>query len=90
MVTEWFLGLAVWLGSSVLGMLPDDQAGDVVGSATGIVANVVSMGSGVTVWFPWGVAALCGGFLFASWAALFILKILRQLLAHVPQFGGTG
>jgi hypothetical protein len=89
-ITEWLLGLAVWLGQVVLGMMPDTGAEDLVGSASGVVANVVSMGSGITVWFPWGVAAMCGVVTFTAWGLLFVFKIARQLLAHVPQFGGSG
>lgn len=90
MVTEWLLGIATWLGELVLGMMPDTGAEDLVSSASGIISNVVSMGSGITIWFPWAVAGMAGLAVYTAWGAMFVLKIVRQLLAHVPQIGGSG
>lgn len=90
MVTEWLLQLAVWLGTMVLDMMPDSDAAALVDDGSTVVASVIQMGHGITVWFPWAVVGLCAATTFTAWGALFVLKILRQLLAHVPQFGGTG
>lgn len=90
MVTEWFLTFAVWLGEMVIGMMPENGAAGIVNDGSNVVANVVSMGNGLSVWFPWAVIGAVGASVYAAWSALFIFKIVRQLLAHVPQFGGTG
>lgn len=90
MVTEWLLALATWLGEFVIGLMPDNQAATLVDDGSDVIANVVSMGHGITVWFPWAVIGVCAVATYTAWGALFALKIFRQLLAHVPQFGGTG
>lgn len=90
MITEWLMSLAVWLGSAVLGMMPESEADSLVRNSSSIVADVAGMASGINVWFPWSVAAICGVSTFTMWGLLFVVKIVRQLLAHVPQFGGSG
>lgn len=89
-VTEFFLGLVTWLGQFVIGMLPEDESSEIVGSASGVVANVVGMANGVSVWIPWSVIGVCFVAVSTFYIATFTLKIIRQLLAHVPLVGGTG
>jgi hypothetical protein len=90
MITEFFLGLVTTMGSWLVGMLPEDSSADLAASASGIVATVVGNASGLSVWFPWAVAALCAVTVTTAWGALFFVKILRQLATHIPLFGGTG
>lgn len=90
MIVEFFLGLVTWIGGLVIGMLPDDDSADIVGSSASVIADVVAMGSGVSVWIPWGVAGVCFAFVTTFYVATFTLKIMRQLLAHIPLVGGVG
>jgi hypothetical protein len=90
MIIEFFLGLVTWIGQFVIGLLPEDDSDQIVQSASDALAGVVGLGSGVSVWIPWTVIVYAAGFTFTAWLALFIVKIIRQLIAHIPQFGGTG
>lgn len=88
MVTEWLLQLAIWLGVFVLGMMPENA--ELVGNASGVISNIASTAHGISAWFPWHVAGICLVAVYTGWATLFAVKIARQLIAHIPQFGGTG
>lgn len=90
MIVEFFLGIVTWIGGLLIGMLPEDDSAELVGSASGIISTVVSNGSGISVWFPWAIAGVCAIAVAGAWAATFAFKVLRQLLTHIPFFGGTG
>lgn len=78
------------MGAWLIGLMPEDESADIAASASGIIANVVGNASGISVWFPWAVAAACALAVTTAWGALFMVKILRQLATHIPFFGGTG
>lgn len=90
MIIEWLLGLTTWLGTMIIGMVPENDAAELVDTSSNVIADVISMGNGITVWFPWTVVGVCLAATYSAWAALFALKIVRQLIAHIPQIGGTG
>lgn len=90
MIAEFFLGLVSVMGTFLIGLMPEDETADLASSASGIVATVVSNGSGLSIWFPWAVAAACAVTVGGAWLALFVVKIIRQLMTHIPFFGGTG
>lgn len=88
MITEFLLQLAMWLGVFVLGLMPDNA--ELVTNASGVISDIAGTAHGISAWFPWHVAGLCLVATYTGWSLLFIVKITRQLLAHVPQFGGSG
>jgi len=90
MIVEWFLGFCVWVGTFVFGLFPTEDAQATVSGLSGAIATVVSYTSGLGVWIPWALIGAAILFTFTAWAAIFVFKIVRQLLAHVPFFGGTG
>jgi hypothetical protein len=90
LIAEFFLGLVTTMGSWLIGLLPPDDSADLAASASGIISTVVGNASGISVWFPWAVAATCALAVTTAWGALFFVKILRQLATHIPLFGGTG
>lgn len=90
MIIEFFLGLVTWIGELVIGMMPPDQSGEMVTVAADALSGVVSLGSGLSAWIPWAVIGVAGALVGSAYSTLFVVKIIRQLAAHIPQFGGTG
>lgn len=88
MIIEWFLDLVMtvvdWFFSLFEGWeLPDLSPPDEL-------LTLYSVISGSGVWVPWAAIALSVGSVIGVWVVMFIVKVIRQLLAHVPLFGGAG
>ena len=90
MILEWLIAMCAGLGIIVMQLFPDNSAADALMNASNAVSTLVGYTTGIGVWIPWGLIAAAIGVTFAAWASIFVFKIVRQLLAHVPFVGGTG
>jgi hypothetical protein len=89
MITQVFINLAksflIWLaglfGSADLSVLQSVKA-----SVTSFSAQVASFGS----WVDWAVLGACITGVTGTWVVASVIKLVRAVVAHIPQFGGAG
>lgn len=90
MIAEWFFELALLVTDWFLSLFDGFELPLTVTSPSGsiatLAANVYSMG----VWVPWVVVAGAVGASIAVWGVMFVVKLVKQVMAHVPGFGGAG
>lgn len=90
MIVEWLLDLVEIVVGWVMGLFDGLEIPDAVSNPTGTFSTLVGQAAGMGVWVPWAVIA---GAVVASlgvWLVGFIIKAVKQVLAHVPLFGGAG
>lgn len=90
MIVEWFLDLVQGVVEWFLGLFDSLEVPEWLTTPPPEIytffGNMQSMG----VWVPW---TLMGGVLAAVLSVYvigFIAKLVKQILAHVPAFGGAG
>lgn len=91
MIVEFFTGLgvniAIWLAS----FFPTDwEVPEFLLTFDQTVNGLLAMLTGVSVWVDWTVAITCVSVVMATWVIALGVKVVRALIAHVPQFGGAG
>ena len=89
MIIEWLVTLAVnivtWLSEEVL-TWEGIQPVDIWGHVEGMVAQFASIG----VWIDWPAVSTAVGLAIGVWLVCLGIKAIRALIAHIPQFGGSG
>lgn len=91
MITEWFLALVSGFADWVLSLLPSfTQAEGVIVTPANWVASFLAGGASLGGWLPWPTIAVAFPIVVGLYISIFLLKILRQLVAHLPQIGGSG
>lgn len=90
MISEWFLSMASGFVTFIAGLFgewtPPTQLTDATGALQAVMGTFVGLG----VWVDWGVLGACVTASLAAWAVVVGIKLIRALLAHVPQIGGAG
>lgn len=89
MITEFFIGIGVWIAEFILGLFDFDLP-DFFTEPPTVVQDLGGMVASLGVWVPWGVLSSAVFWVFALWVIFFLVKLVRQLVAHVPQVGGSG
>jgi len=89
-ITEWFLTLM----ADFVGMLADafgpwTPPSELVNATSGANSALANM-QGVGVWVNWPVLMGCIATSVAVWGGVLVIKLVRAIAAHVPQFGGGG
>lgn len=89
MIVEWLMGI----GAGLAGWFVDTfmvwegaQPEDVWASIEGIAGEFASVG----VWFNWVALTSAVGLAIGVWLVCLLVKAIRALIAHFPQFGGAG
>lgn len=90
MIVEWFLDLVVTVAEWFFSLFDGFEIPDVVASPTGSIATLAGNVQAMGVWVPWAVVAGAVGASLGVWAVMFVIKLVKQILAHVPAFGGAG
>lgn len=89
MITEWLVSIGTSVAVWFVGLFPELPEDTMDGATLGISTLAGLVGS-MSVWVNWlaviAQVTLVMGFYFAFLA----VKVLRQLFAHVPFFGGSG
>lgn len=90
MISEWFLGLM----AGFVGMLGDafgewDPPSQLTDGAAGVNGLLQSF-NGMGVWVDWTVLGGCVAVQISVWLGVLLIKLVRAIAAHVPQFGGGG
>ena len=90
MIIEWLLDLVVGVVDWFLSLFDGFELPDIVTSPSGSISTLAANVQGMGVWVPWGVVAGAVGASLGVWGVMFIVKLVKQVLAHVPGFGGAG
>lgn len=88
MIVEWWIGVVSSFVDWVASLFPTWSAPDLDPSSG--IGQVVSAGASLGNWVPWTVLLFCVGVVVAAWLVTLGIKIVRALIAHVPEFGGAG
>ena len=90
MVTEWIVNLATsfvqWLASLFPAWDPPSQ----LTGMTTAVNSILGTLSGFGVWVDFTTLNSCVLAAVGVWAVVLAIKLIRAVIAHVPQFGGAG
>lgn len=89
MITEFIVGAGNTVALWVLGIFPPMNTDAIISASTALSTIGTYMGS-MSVWVNWLLIATQVGLVLGLWLTFLVLKIIRQLLAHVPFFGGSG
>jgi hypothetical protein len=90
-IIEWLIQLGTAFGEWVLGQTPDtSSAANLVFQADNAMRPVFSAAAGLGAWIPWFHIGATIAVVLGFYLLMFALKVLRQLVTHIPLFGGTG
>lgn len=90
MIAEWFLQLAAGFVGWLADLFGPWEPPDVLTDPDSGVKSLLEGMAGIGAWVDWGVLALCISVSLGVWAAVFGIKLVRAVLAHVPLVGGSG
>lgn len=88
MIIEWLLDLVIGVVDWFFGLFDGWEIPDL--SPPPEIASLLSFLDGMGVWVPWAVIGVSITAVLGVWGVMFLIKIVRQVLAHVPLFGGSG
>jgi hypothetical protein len=88
-IVEWLVtigsGLAGWFIDTFM-VWSGPQPEDVFAAIEGFAGQFASLG----VWLNWAALIAAVGLAISVWLACLLVKGIRALIAHFPQFGGAG
>lgn len=90
MITEALVGVGASLVGWIVGLFPDwDPPAWMVETPVkyrGLFEGFADMG----VWIDWVALGLVIGTVVTAYVAGFVVRMVRAIVAHIPQFGGGG
>lgn len=89
MITEWLVGMVEDLLIFIANLMPSWSPGEMAGARSTLMGLLETFG-GFGVWIDWTLLGVCMAAVVGAWAVAVGTKLIRALLAHVPQFGGSG
>lgn len=90
MIVEWLLDLVVGIVEWFLGLFDEfDMPTEALSPMSGL-SQLAGAVTGMGVWVPWAAIAISVGVVIGFWSVMMFVKIVRQVAAHVPMFGGAG
>lgn len=90
MIVEWFLGLIETVVEWFFSLFDGFEIPSAISSPDSAFGELLGNVHGLGVWVPWGVIAAVVGAVLLTWITMFVIKLVKQVLAHVPAFGGAG
>jgi hypothetical protein len=89
-ISEWFVtlfqGLIAWVGDLFPSWDPPAAMLGLASTMQGLMDAFVGLG----VWVDWGVLSTCVGIQVSTWLIVLGIKLIRAVVAHIPEFGGAG
>lgn len=89
MIVEWLLDLVVQFVQWVMSLFSELALPDWA-SPTSDLATFIGYGASLGAWVPWATMAAVVGSVLLVYVVGFGVKLARQIIAHVPAFGGAG
>lgn len=90
MVIDWLLQLVQGFVGWVASLFPPVELPDWLTGMIGSVNDFLGTVDGLGGWFPWPVLATVLATLVTFYAVAFGIKLVRAILAHLPEIGGSG
>ena len=90
MIVEWLLDLVTGFVGWVLGLFDDWQLPTELMSPHSGIFYVYSFLTSMGVWVPWAGIGVIVTITMGCYMFLFVVKLIKNLIAHVPGFGGSG
>lgn len=90
MIVEWFLDLVIGFVNWFLELFEPLSVPSWLAAPSGDMAAFVSNVSSMGVWVPWGLLASVVASVIGVYVVTFTVKLIKQILAHVPAVGGAG
>jgi hypothetical protein len=90
-ITQFFIQLGTGFYAWFLGLLPDmtDAAGIIV-TGENWISTLIASGAALGAWIPWDWVAIVLPIVLTCYITLFVIKIVKNIWAFVPFFGGSG
>jgi hypothetical protein len=90
MIAEWFgevvIAFVAWLAS----IWGDFEIPQWAYDSRGTMIDLLASYSGLGVWVDWQALGICMAAVGATYALGLVVRLIRVLVAHIPQFGGGG
>lgn len=90
MISEWFLTLMEGVVTWFMSLFEPIELPDWVSSPPADIASFMVNLDSVGVWVPWPIVTTVTLGVVTVYVVLFVVKIVKQVLAHVPAIGGAG
>lgn len=91
MIVEWFIDLGVMVSTFIAGLFPTDwELPDFLANFDTMINGVLSSIDGIAVWIDWQFVLGTVLVVLSVWGIALGVKIIRQIITHIPQFGGNG
>lgn len=90
MITEALVRVALGFVAWVATLFPDWQLPDWVSSMQETELQLLQTYHGLGVWVDWAAMGWAISAVAATYGIGFGIRMVRALLAHIPQFGGSG
>lgn len=89
MVTEWLIGLGVAIVEWFVSLFGDAEPPEWLTGVSGFIAELFARASGLGAWVPFVLIGIVGGSVFATWAVLWLVKLIRWAWGLTPLSGGS-
>lgn len=90
MISEWVAGIAVELVAWIASLFGDFEIPQWAYDSRGVMIDLLQTYSGLGVWVDWQALGICMAAVGGVYAIGVSIKLLRVVVAHIPQFGGAG
>lgn len=90
MIIEWLTDVGVSMLIAMAGWFPDFVIPPEVEDARGVMLSLLATYHGLGVWVPWAVLGICITAVTGVYATGVVIKLIRVVVAHIPQVGGGG
>lgn len=90
MIVEWFLDLVSTVIDWFFGLFDGLSVPTWIKSPPGYVHDFFGSFASLGAWVPWAVIGSVVALVLGVYGVGFVVKVVKQILAHVPAFGGAG
>lgn len=90
MIAEFFASLGMDIAIWVTTLFPEWEIPPWVGDARGQLLAMLQTHNGLGVWVDWGMMGLCITATATTYGVVLTIKLVRAVIAHIPQVGGRG
>jgi len=89
-ITEWFAEIAMDFAIWIASLFPEWEVPVWMEDTRGAMVTFLESSVGLGVWVDWSALGICLTAVGVAYVAGLTIRLIRAILAHVPQFGGSG
>lgn len=90
MIAEFLADLAMNFAIWVAGLFPEWELPPWVHDSRSQLVDMIETYNGLGVWIDWGILGVCITATATTYAVMLGIKLVRAVIAHIPQIGGRG